>query len=129
MNRKHWKYLEAAAKSIGGALNLSVKVNIEGEDYPTLEIAGGVVISFEDITLDSGKWVVEEVVTYPATRETPEDSDVVRIAEYAQTLWNKALIYAFKRVTEQIIEGVVEAEALAEQFDDDKLTTHLRKVE
>jgi hypothetical protein len=128
MNRNHWKHLQAAARSVGSALNLKVETITEGEDYPQLVIAGGVVISFEENNL-SGKWVVEEVVTTPATREEPEDCAVSRIGEYAPKLWNKALIYAFKRVAQQIIENVVEAEALAEQFDAEILGTHLRKVD
>lgn len=127
MDRGNWKHLKAAANSIGSALNLKVEIVTEGEDYPQLVIAGGVVISFEETTL-SGKWVVEEVVAIPATQKEPEDCDVKRLGEWHPKLWNLALAYAFKRVTEEIIDSVIEAEGLAQSFEDTELKTHLRKV-
>lgn len=126
MNRTHWKHLEAAAKSIGSALNLEVKVLAEGEDYPILEL-GGVSIRWEGGATSS--WIVEEAKHISATRYELADVDIIELGTYLPSHWPKALARAFQRLTEQIIEAIVEAEALAEQLEDDELKVHLRKVE
>ena len=116
MDDNHWKHLVAAAKSVGSALNLSVEVEQGDEDYPELVIAKGVSIFYSEADGWKG-WTVTEIVTVPDTREEQGYSDYREVAKYLPSHWHKALKLAFKRVTEEIITSVIDAEGMAEDFE------------
>lgn len=121
MNRDDWKHLEAAARSIGSALSLDVEILQHDEDYPQLQIGSGYYIQW---STDLNKWLFEKAEFVKATGEL-DDVDIVQICAAKQ--WSRLLYRAYRKITDDIVNAVIEAEGLAQDLDKEKIAK-LRRV-